>query len=143
MPKRPEAFPGLTSGAVLCALAWIVTTPLAAQTRPDPGATIVDVIVPAELDATAQLGKRIFDVACASCHGPDAAGQEGVAPPLIHRIYEPSHHGDEAFQLAVAIGVRAHHWRFGNMPPVPGLTRGDVAAIVAYIRDVQRANGID
>ena len=29
------------------------------------------------------------------------------------------------------------------MPPVKGLTRGDVAMIVAYIREVQRANGID
>jgi hypothetical protein len=29
------------------------------------------------------------------------------------------------------------------MPPVAGLTRGDVTMIVAYIREVQRANGIN
>jgi hypothetical protein len=28
------------------------------------------------------------------------------------------------------------------MPPVAGLTRGDVAMVIAYIRQVQRANGI-
>jgi hypothetical protein len=28
------------------------------------------------------------------------------------------------------------------MPPVEGLTRGDVAMVVAYIREIQRANGI-
>ena len=47
-----------------------------------------------------------------------------------------------AVQRAVARGVRAHHWRFGDMPRVEGLTRGDVAAIVAYVRELQRANGI-
>ena len=70
-------------------------------------------------------------------------GQEEVAPPLVHIIYEPGHHGDESFQRAVALGVRAHHWRFGNMAPVEGLTREDVALIVAYIRELQRANGIE
>ena len=66
----------------------------------------------------------------------------GVAPPLIHKIYEPSHHGDESFQRAVAVGVRAHHWKFGNMPAIEGLTRGDVKAIIAYVRELQEANGI-
>ncbi len=65
-----------------------------------------------------------------------------MAPPLVHKIYEPSHHGDEAFQRAVADGVNGHHWPFDDMPPVKGLTRGDVAMVVIYIRDLQRANGI-
>lgn len=105
-------------------------------------APIVEVELPATLSAEAEVGKSIYDAKCASCHGLNGAGQDKVAPPLIHRIYEPSHHGDEAFQMAAKAGVRAHHWRFGNMPPVKGLTRGDVAMIVAYIREVQRANGI-
>ena len=44
---------------------------------------------------------------------------------------------------ATALGVRAHHWSFGNMPAVEGLTRADVKMIVAYIRELQRANGIN
>jgi hypothetical protein len=57
-------------------------------------------------------------------------------------IYEPGHHGDESFQRAAAQGVRAHHWRFGNMPPVEGVTRSDVKMIISYVRDLQRATGI-
>jgi len=41
------------------------------------------------------------------------------------------------------LGVRAHHWSFGNMPAVEGLTRADVKMIIAYIRELQRANGIN
>ncbi len=57
-------------------------------------------------------------------------------------IYEPSHHGDMAFVMAAQRGVQAHHWRFGDMPPQEGLTEGDLKAIVAYVREMQRANGI-
>ena len=110
---------------------------------PEDGAAMVRVALPAELSAEAQIGRRAFEAACATCHGENAAGQQGVAPPLIHKIYEPSHHADMAFQLAVQNGVRAHHWRFGDMPPVEGLTRADVASIVTYVREVQRENGID
>ena len=105
------------------------------------GAAIVSVEVP-ELTGTAVTGEVIFNKACAACHGANAAGQEGVAPPLVHIIYEPSHHGDMAFQLAAANGVQSHHWRFGNMPPIEGVTQGEVAMIVEYIRQLQRANGI-
>ena len=94
------------------------------------------------LSARAQLGRKTYDANCTSCHGRNAAGQDGTAPPLVHVIYEPGHHGDESFQRAVARGVRAHHWRFGDMPPVEGLSRRDVVAIVAYVRELQQANGI-
>ena len=107
------------------------------------GAPIVSINVPETLSAAAQSGKRLFDANCVSCHGPNAVGQQELGPPLVHIIYEPGHHGDESFQRAVALGVRAHHWRFGNMAPVEGLSRGDVALITAYIRELQRANGIN
>ena len=101
------------------------------------------VSVPDQLSELALIGKKGFDTNCASCHGQNAAGQNGIAPPLIHKIYEPSHHGDESFQRAVAMGVRAHHWKFGNMPAIEGLTRADVMAITAYVRELQRHNGIN
>lgn len=103
---------------------------------------LVSVLLPEQFSSNALVGKRIFDTNCLACHGRNAAGQEGVAPPLIHKIYEPSHHGDESFQRAVALGVRAHHWRFGNMPPIAGLSRADVALVITYIRELQRTNGI-
>ncbi len=104
---------------------------------------IVAVNVPDTLSANAMIGKTAYQVKCATCHGENAAGKDGKAPPLVHKIYEPSHHGDEAFQRAAAIGVRSHHWPFGNMPPVDGLTRADVSMIVVYVRELQRSNGIN
>lgn len=43
---------------------------------------------------------------------------------------------------AVRQGVRGHHWRFGDVPPVEGVSDEELAQIVAYVRTVQRANGI-
>ena len=109
----------------------------------ESGAAIVQVVVPEELSTNAQIGKIVFEAKCAACHGANAAGQNGVAPPLVHKIYEPSHHGDASFIQAAKNGVRAHHWGFGNMPPVEGLTTADVKMIVAYVRELQRSNGIE
>jgi len=93
--------------------------------------------------ATMQVaGKTLFDANCAACHGPNATGTD-QGPPLVHIIYEPSHHGDASFYRAVALGARAHHWRFGNMPAVEGVTEADVAQIIGYVRALQRANGIE
>ena len=108
------------------------------------GPQMADVIVPEGISAQARQGETYFNAVCASCHGTNAAGQDGVAPPLVHRIYEPSHHGDMAFVLAARNGVRAHHWPFGDMPPVEQrLTDSELGAIVAYVRELQRANGIN
>jgi cytochrome c len=104
---------------------------------------LADVLLPDTLSQNAQIGKLAYETKCSACHGTNAAGQDGKAPPLVHIIYRPSHHGDEAFQRAAAIGVRAHHWSFGDMPAVDGITRGDVTMIVAYIRELQLANGIN
>ncbi|MEO0383177.1 MAG: cytochrome c [Pseudomonadota bacterium] len=105
------------------------------------GVALVEVEVP-ELSAAAQAGKDVFQASCAVCHGANAAGQDGVAPPLVHIIYEPNHHSDQSFYQAVRYGVRAHHWRFGNMPAVEGVGQNEVSDIIAYVRELQRANGI-
>ncbi len=106
------------------------------------GRAIVQVTVP-ELTGQAAIGKLAFNAKCATCHGDNAVGQVGVAPPLVHQIYRPGHHGDMAFLMAARNGVRSHHWKFGNMPPVDGITDAEVKTIVAYIRALQQANGIN
>lgn len=108
----------------------------------DAGEPLAEVILPATLSESAQIGKRVFENSCAACHGTNAAGQNGVAPPLIHPTYRPGHHSDFAFVMAAKNGVQSHHWDFGNMPPIPGLTDGDVKLIARYIRELQEANGI-
>lgn len=107
------------------------------------GAPLVQITLPETLSADAQIGQRAFNSACAACHGVNAGGRNGVAPPLVHKIYEPGHHADEAFQRAVKYGVQAHHWNFGNMSAIEGLTRAEVQYIVSYVRELQRTNGIN
>jgi len=86
-------------------------------------------------------GEQKFTANCSRCHG---AGGMGTAhgPPLVHKIYEPNHHADQAFQNAAANGVRAHHWQFGNMPKIDGVTPDDVDQIVKYVRWLQKEAGI-
>ena len=94
------------------------------------------------LSQRALAGKLAYDTHCAQCHGSDGAGTD-KGPPFVHAVYNPGHHPDASFARAVAQGVRQHHWRFGDMPPVEGLTRADVLNIVAYVRELQRENGIN
>ena len=110
---------------------------------PAEGEPLVSIKVPDTLSADAMMGQRAFDATCAACHGADATGKMGFGPPLVHKIYEPNHHADMAFVMAVQNGVRAHHWPFGDMPAQSGLTKADVGNIVAYVRELQRANGIE
>lgn len=112
---------------------------LALAVRQDPQA--VAVTMPDDLSPQARAGQRTFAQTCAECHGEAAQGTDS-GPPLVHVIYEPGHHADGAFHLAVRQGVRAHHWRFGDMPPIEGVNERQVSAIIAFVRELQRANGI-
>ena len=107
-----------------------------------PYGAIVKIDLPSRLSRSAQSGEALFEENCATCHGLNAVGKRDIGPPLVHKIYEPNHHGDESFQLAVVRGVRAHHWKFGSMPAIEGLSRERVAEITLYIRELQRANNI-
>ena len=106
------------------------------------GQPVESVLVPERISKQGLLGKNIFELKCQSCHGINAAGLHEIGPPLVHKIYEPSHHSDLSFYRAVALGVKAHHWPFGNMAAVEGLTQGDVKAIISYVRELQKENGI-
>lgn len=88
------------------------------------------------------MGKGLFEKHCSSCHGNGGFGVDKKGPPLMHKYYEPSHHGDASFYRASLNGVKAHHWNFGDMKPVPRITRRDVSKIVSYVRWLQRENGI-
>lgn len=107
-----------------------------------PGEAMAQVVVPA-LEGDAAAGAVLFTENCAVCHGANAAGQQGVAPPLVHKVYRNRSHADYSFVLAVQNGVRAHHWGFGNMPKIEGLTQDEVLLIAAYVRALQEANGIE
>ena len=99
------------------------------------------ITIPA-FSAEAKVGQALFEENCMTCHGPHATGSD-QGPPLVHLIYEPNHHADISFILAVRNGVRAHHWTFGNMAPVDGVSDEDTIKIIHYVRELQRANGIE
>lgn len=129
-------------GAVVVGLGWHFLEPGGGDHTAHASNALAEVRVPS-LSAVATQGKGIFDANCAACHGQNGAGVDGAGPPLVHIIYEPSHHADIAFYMAVKQGVRAHHWRFGNMPPVTDVSEVETTKIIAYIRELQRANGIN
>lgn len=103
--------------------------------------SVSEEISPVSLPAELKVGEEKFNTNCSRCHGMQAKGTS-QGPPLVHKIYEPNHHADFAFQRAAAQGVRAHHWGFGNMPKIEDVTPEDVTEIIGYIRWLQRQAGI-
>jgi mono/diheme cytochrome c family protein len=91
---------------------------------------------------TGSDGAELYAQACASCHGAELDGTD-QGPPFLDAIYRPGHHADPAFFLAAKRGARAHHWNFGNMPPVEGISEQQIDAIVAFVRTRQREAGIE
>jgi mono/diheme cytochrome c family protein len=100
----------------------------------------VDVEPSASGDAAA--GESLYAANCASCHGADLRGTD-QGPSFFSIVYEPGHHADAAFFLAVRNGSPAHHWSFGDMLPVEGLGDEDIAAITAYVRAQQQEQGFE
>ncbi|MGQ0825549.1 MAG: c-type cytochrome [Actinomycetota bacterium] len=87
-------------------------------------------------------GEQLYTAHCASCHGADLRGTD-AGPSHLSIVYEPNHHSDDAFRLAIANGVTAHHWDFGDMAPVEGLDAAEVDAIIEYVRAVQTREGLE
>lgn len=138
--KKYLTLPYVAGATILLALSWLAFNNLYSHGKFSSSTPSVN--LPEKFSAKAEAGERYFNENCAACHGKNAAGGTGNAPPLIHIIYEPSHHGDISFYRAVEKGVRAHHWKFGNMPPIEGLSEIQVGYIIAYVRELQQANGI-
>lgn len=126
----------LVGGIIIGGISAIVWNSLATTGKTQT----TDVRIPT-LSDQASAGKRTYDANCASCHGANGAGSK-QGPPLVHDIYNPGHHADEAFFRATRLGVPRHHWNFGNMPPQPKVSFEDTATIIKYIRELQRINGI-
>jgi len=115
---------------VFVALAYLVSPVLSAADNPKFN-------VPFKLG----LGQSLYEEKCSACHGIWGDGSD-KGPPLMHKLYVPSHHGDQSFYRAAMKGVQAHHWPFGDMPPVPGMTMRTMDKILPYVRWLQRENGI-
>lgn len=87
-------------------------------------------------------GEVVYAASCASCHGADLRGTD-KGPSQLSIVYEPNHHGDDAYRSAIANGAPQHHWGFGDMPAVDGLSAQQVEDVIAYIRAEQERNGFE
>jgi mono/diheme cytochrome c family protein len=98
-----------------------------------PAISAEDIDVPFHL----AKGQLLYQEYCSSCHGLQLNGSD-KGPPLIHPFYKPSHHNDSSFYRAALNGVKQHHWNFGDMPPVAGITPEKMDRILPYLRFYQR-----
>lgn len=98
-----------------------------------------------ETDGTAVAGTdgaSLYAQTCAACHGADLRGT-GIGPSHLSVVYAADHHPDDSFRRAVRDGVPAHHWEFGDMPAVNGLSDEQVDAIIAFVRITQSEQGFE
>ncbi len=87
-----------------------------------------------------EQGLVAFAGECARCHGRLAEGTER-GPNLIHRDYRPGVRSDAQFRRAVREGLPARRG-YGAMPPAPGVSERSLDRMVTFLRELQRANGI-
>ena len=87
-------------------------------------------------------GATVYADACASCHGADLGGTD-KGPSMLSIVYEPNHHSDESFRRAIAVGSPEHHWTFGDMKPVEGLTAAEVTGVIEFVRSEQQRLGFE
>jgi len=98
--------------------------------------------IPVQNPDLVAIGDVLYQANCAVCHGTDLRGTD-KGPSHLSAVYRPGHHSDEAFLVAVRVGVRRHHWDFGNMAPIDGLEDDDINAIIAVVRENQRIEGFE
>ncbi len=120
------------------AIALTISCGASNQVEPTTGASIASASI---ADTTTYSGEDSFQNRCAVCHGQNAEGT-ATGPPLVNRLYEIGHHPNFSFHNAVNKGVTAHHWNFGDMPPIPNVPPEEIDAIICHVRDLQRAEGI-
>ncbi|WP_311199812.1 hypothetical protein [Jannaschia sp. M317] len=77
------------------------------------------------------IGQLAYEVGlCRLPRRERSRARNGIdARPWCTSPTNPAITADESFWRATQMGVQAHHWQFGNMPAIEGLTRADVKAI--------------
>ena len=103
-----------------------------------------DVTSPASTAAELAIpdGAEVYQQFCAECHGVDLRGTD-KGPSQLSIVYEPNHHGDYAYRVAIREGTREHHWWFGDMPPVEGISDLEIEKVISFIRAEQERLGFE
>jgi len=141
---KKYAVPVVSVAIVLVILAIVVVggeeSSSSAPRDPMTGKTEFD--IPVQDPQLVAEGDALYQASCSVCHGSDLRGTP-IGPSHLSVIYNPDHHGEGSFAAAVVTGVQAHHWNFGDMPPVPTITEADFERIMAFIRENQRIEGFE
>ena len=99
-----------------------------------PTSTAAELVIPD--------GGEVYQQYCAECHGVDLRGTD-KGPSQLSIVYEPNHHGDYAYRVAIREGTREHHWWFGDMPPVEGISDLEIEKVISFIRAEQERLGFE
>ena len=126
----------------IAALVGFVVVAVALSGNQTDGGTDSGTGMPVQGSHVVAVGEALYQASCAECHGADLRGTD-LGPSHLSIVYEPNHHGDAVFVLATRNGVPQHHWPFGDMAPVLGLSDDDLVAIIAYVRENQRIFGFE
>jgi cytochrome c oxidase cbb3-type subunit 3 len=88
------------------------------------------------VQADAAHGKRVFESACAGCHGMNGQGGEG--PALNNEVLLETATDTYLFET-IGRGRRGTVMAgfFEPSPVRPALSRGDIEAVIAYLRSLQ------
>jgi len=90
----------------------------------------------------AAAGETVFQGTCATCHGPDAKGIEGLGKGLHDNVFVATMNDDE-FVAFIKLGRPASHpdnTTGVDMPPKggnPALSDDDLFDVVAFVRTLQ------
>ncbi|SON56101.1 cytochrome c oxidase, cbb3-type, subunit III [Hartmannibacter diazotrophicus] len=95
------------------------------------------VVVPPRLNEQQKLGALAFAQACSDCHGLTLTGR-ATGPSLLVDRYRVM--PDDDYRRAVERGAEATQGGWLPMPPIQGLSPGQVDAIIAYVRRMQAVN---
>lgn len=115
---------------------FTVSLAVSACSGDDVGSGVV-IEIPANAD-----GATVYSARCASCHGVDLRGTD-KGPSQLSIVYEPGHHGDDAYRSAIRNGAPQHHWDFGDMSAVESITDEQVERVIAFIRSEQQQLGFE
>jgi len=99
-------------------------------------------IIP-ELSASAANGRVLINAQCAECHGVDGTGYSKKGPPMLHPRYREEVYPDHHFKRVLIEGRPQKNWRFGPMPAQPQLSDSDMNDIIAFVREVHDATGVE
>ena len=103
--------------------------------------TVTVIKRPRTYSPAAERGIELFRRGCASCHGELGVGA-ARGPSLMLVMYGQERLSDRALRRAITDGAAERWWTMGDMPPSPGLTASQIDAVIRFLRETQRANGI-